>query len=65
MFNASPLFNGQNGTGIYDGIVNKDGEKLFNTEYDENRWRQAAEAADAAGESGRLRSRRADTAESV
>ena len=29
-FNASPLFNGQNGTGIYDGIVNKDGEKLFN-----------------------------------
>ena len=47
MFNASPLFNGQNGTGIYDGIVNKDGEKLFNTEYDENRWRQAAEAAKA------------------
>ncbi len=47
MFNASPLFNGQNGTGIYDNIVNKDGEKLFNTEYDENRWRQAAEAAKA------------------
>ncbi len=47
MFNASPLFNGQNGTGIYDNIVNKDGEKLFNTEYDENRWRQAADAAKA------------------
>ena len=47
LFNASPLFNGQNGTGIYDDIVNKDGKKLFNTEYDENRWRQAAEAAKA------------------
>ncbi|HAY19190.1 MAG TPA: hypothetical protein DCY24_08470 [Rikenellaceae bacterium] len=47
MFNASPLFNGQNGTGIYDDIVNKDGDKLFNTEYDEDRWKQAADAAKA------------------
>lgn len=47
MYNARPLFNGQNGTGIYDDIVNKDGEKLFNTVYDESRWKEAADAAKA------------------
>lgn len=47
MYNARPLFNGQNGTGIYDNVVNNKGEKLFNTTYDEDRWRQAAAAAKA------------------
>ncbi len=45
LMNARPLFNGQNGTGMYDGIVNKYGEALFNTEYDESRWKEAADAA--------------------
>ena len=41
---ARPLFNGQNGTHIYDDMINVKGEKLFNTDYDENRWRLAAQA---------------------
>ncbi len=47
LYNARPLFNGQNGTGMYDDIVNKSGEKLFNTEYDRERWKVAADAAKA------------------
>lgn len=47
LYNARPLFNGQGGTHIYDRVVNKDGEQLFNTTYDESRWRDAAEAAKA------------------
>lgn len=47
LYNASPLFNGQNGTGMYDGVVNRFGEQLFNTEYDRERWKEAADAAKA------------------
>lgn len=47
LYNARPLFNGQNGTGMYDDIINKSGEKLFNTEYDRERWKVAADAAKA------------------
>ena len=47
LYSARPLFNGQNGTGIYDGLVNIHGEKLFNTTYDEGRWKLAADAAKA------------------
>lgn len=47
LYNARPLFNGQNGTGIYDNITNTSGEKLFNTTYDQNRWKLAADAAKA------------------
>ncbi|MDO5570225.1 MAG: RagB/SusD family nutrient uptake outer membrane protein [Bacteroidales bacterium] len=47
LYSARPLFNGQNGTHIYDNVKNKDGELLFNTTYDESRWRTAAQAAKA------------------
>ncbi|HMI05646.1 MAG TPA: RagB/SusD family nutrient uptake outer membrane protein [Pedobacter sp.] len=38
---ASPLFNGNVD---YTGIVNKDGEALFNTTYDKLKWNRAADA---------------------
>lgn len=44
VMSARPLFNGQNGTGIYDGMINKSGEKLFNTEYNVSHWVRAAQA---------------------
>lgn len=51
---ASPLFNGNKN---YTNFVNKKGEKLFNTEYDPEKWKRAAEAAqeaiDIAGEGGK------------
>lgn len=47
LYSARPLFNGQNGTGLYDNIKNKYGEQLFNTTYDEERWKLAADAAKA------------------
>lgn len=45
LYSARPLFNGQKGEGIYDNMLNKDGKKLFCTEYDESKWKQAAAAA--------------------
>ena len=47
LYNARPLFNGQNGTGLYDEIRNNKGQQLFNTEYDPARWQLAADAAKA------------------
>ena len=44
LYAASPLYNGQNGTGMYDGFVNSRGEKLF-PEFDAAKWDTAAEAA--------------------
>ena len=44
LYAASPLFNGQNGTGIYDGLVNMRGEKLFPA-FDATKWDDAAKAA--------------------
>ncbi|MBP5483071.1 MAG: RagB/SusD family nutrient uptake outer membrane protein [Bacteroidales bacterium] len=44
LYAASPLYNGQNGIGIYSGLVNSRGEKLF-PEYDINKWDVAAKAA--------------------
>ena len=44
LYAASPLYNGQNGTGIYASLVNKKGEKLF-PDYDAKKWDKAAEAA--------------------
>ena len=41
---ASPLFNGQNGTGLYNSLVNKRGEKLF-PDYQPEKWEDAAKAA--------------------
>ena len=43
---ASPLYNGQDGSGIYDGLANLRGEKLFPA-YDASKWDKAAEAAKA------------------
>lgn len=45
LYSARPLFNGQNGTGMYDDIVNLKGEKIFNTTYDRKRWEYARDAA--------------------
>lgn len=45
LYSARPLFNGQNGTGLYDKIINKDGVQVFCTEYDETKWKRAADAA--------------------
>ena len=39
---ASPLFNGNND---YSGFVSQDGEPFFNSVYDENKWKLAADAA--------------------
>ena len=43
---ASPLYNGQNGSGLYDNLVNSRGEKLFPA-YDPAKWVQARDAAKA------------------
>ncbi len=44
VYNARPLFNGQNGTGMYNNLRNRFGEKLFNTEYDAKKWETARDA---------------------
>ena len=46
LYAASPLFNGQNGTGLYDNFVNSRGEKLFPA-YNPAKWNEAAQAAKA------------------
>ena len=42
---ASPLYNGQNGTGIYNSFKNSRGELLFPTQYDAVKWDSVATAA--------------------
>lgn len=46
LFAASPLYNGQNGTGLYDSFVNSRGEKLF-PDYDIKKWDKVYDAAKA------------------
>ena len=43
LYQASPLFNGND---FYVNFKGKDGEPLFNTKYDPEKWKRAAEAAD-------------------
>jgi len=43
LFSASPLFNGN--SEYYESFVDKDGNKLFNTVYDAQKWKLAADAA--------------------
>jgi hypothetical protein len=43
LYAASPLFNGN--AEYYDRFTNKDGEKLFNTTYDREKWKLAADAS--------------------
>lgn len=45
LYAASPLFNGNE---FYSDFKEKNGEPLFSTTYDPEKWRLAAEAADAA-----------------
>ena len=52
LYAASPLYNGQNGTGIYDGLENIRGERLFPA-YDASKWDEAAKAAKAVIDLGR------------
>ena len=47
LYQASPLFNGN---AFYSDFKNKNGELLFNSTYDRNKWLLAAEAADKAAE---------------
>ena len=47
LYAASPLFNGN---ADYSDFTGKNGEPLFSTEYDPEKWRLAAEAADEAVE---------------
>lgn len=47
LYAASPLFNGN---AFYSDFKNKNGELLFNKNYDRNKWLLAAEAADKAAE---------------
>lgn len=47
LYAASPLFNGN---AFYSDFTNKNGELLFNSSYDRNKWLLAAEAADKAAE---------------
>lgn len=44
LYAASPLYNGQNGTGIYASLQNHRGEKLF-PDYDAAKWDKVAQAA--------------------
>lgn len=44
LYQASPLFNGNE---FYVNFKGKQGEPLFSTEYDPEKWKRAAEAADA------------------
>lgn len=44
LYAASPLYNGQNGAGLYSGMTNKDGKRIFPV-YDAAKWDQAADAA--------------------
>ena len=46
LYAASPLFNGQNGSGLYDNLVNSRGERLFPA-YDAGKWDAAWAAAKA------------------
>ena len=45
LYRASPLYNGQNGTDIYNGLSNSRGEKLF-PDYDASKWDDVAKAAE-------------------
>lgn len=47
LYAASPLFNGN---AFYSDFRNKNGELMFNSTYDRNKWLLAAEAADKAAE---------------
>ncbi len=47
LYAASPLYNGN---AFYSDFKNKNGELLFNSAYDRNKWLLAAEAADRAAE---------------
>ena len=47
IYQASPFFNGNE---FYADFKGKEGEPLFNTEYDPEKWKRAAEAADVAVE---------------
>ena len=47
LYAASPLFNGNV---FYSDFKNKNGQLLFNSSYDRNKWLLAAEAADKAAE---------------
>ena len=47
LYQASPLFNGNE---YYVNFKGKKGESLFSAEYDPEKWKRAAEAADAAVE---------------
>lgn len=45
LMQASPLYNGQNGTGLYDDFVSKtNGKQFMNTTYDATKWDIAAQA---------------------
>ena len=46
LFAASPLYNGQNGTGMYDNFKNSRGEQLFPA-YDATKWDKVHDAAKA------------------
>ncbi|MBR5699553.1 MAG: RagB/SusD family nutrient uptake outer membrane protein [Bacteroidales bacterium] len=44
LYAASPLYNGQNGAGIYSGMTNREGKRIF-PDYDATKWDKAATAA--------------------
>lgn len=44
LYAASPLYNGQNGTGIFSGLQNLEGKKLF-PDYDASKWDAVRQAA--------------------
>lgn len=50
LYAASPLYNNKDGNIFYSDFVNKNGEHLFSSKYDHNKWLLAAEAADEAAE---------------
>ena len=60
LYAASPLYNGQNGTGMYDGLQNHRGERLFPA-YDPAKWDAVATASKAVIDLGRYELTRSET----
>lgn len=46
LYAASPLFNGggENGTSLYSGFTDSDGQELISTTFDKEKWKRAADA---------------------
>ena len=61
LYRASPLYNGQGGNGLFSGLTNMNGEKLF-PEYDPAKWDDVVNAAEDLFQLGKYSLAKADKA---